>query len=128
MKEKMKNQTFTLDDFIEQINQIRNMGPLEDLISMIPGVNNKMLKNVDIDESGFVRIEAMISSMTKKERQKPEIINKSRKDRISKGSGVDVKELNKLLKQFKELKKMMKQFTNMKKKGRKGRFNMPFFR
>lgn len=128
LEEKMRNQTFTLDDFIDQINQIRNMGPLEDLISMIPGVNNKMLKNVDIDESGFVRIEALISSMTKKERQKPEIINKSRKERISKGSGVDVKELNKLLKQFKELKKMMKQFTNMKKKGRKGRFNMPFFR
>ena len=128
LEEKMRNQTFTLDDFIDQIDQIRNMGPLEDLISMIPGVNNKMLKNVDIDESGFVRIEALISSMTKKERQKPEIINKSRKERISKGSGVDVKELNKLLKQFKELKKMMKQFTNMKKKGRKGRFNMPFFR
>ncbi|MDU2582358.1 MAG: signal recognition particle protein [Anaerococcus hydrogenalis] len=128
LEEKMRNQTYTLDDFIEQINQIRNMGPLEDLLAMIPGVNNKMLKNVNVDEKGFVRIEALISSMTKEEREKPEIIGKSRKERIAKGSGVDMNELNKLLKQFKELKKMMKQFTNMKK-GRKGKrkFNMPFF-
>lgn len=128
LEEKMRNQTYTLDDFIEQINQIRNMGPLEDLLSMIPGVNNKMLKNVNVDEKRFVRIEALISSMTKEEREKPEIIGKSRKERIAKGSGVDMNELNKLLKQFKELKKMMKQFTNMKK-GRKGKrkFNMPFF-
>lgn len=128
LEEKMRNQSYTLDDFVEQINQIRNMGPLEDLLAMIPGVNNKMLKNVNVDEKGFVRIEALISSMTKEERQKPEIIGKSRKERIAKGSGVDMNELNKLLKQFKELKKMMKQFTNMKK-GRKGKrkFNMPFF-
>lgn len=128
LEEKMRNQSYTLDDFVEQINQIRNMGPLEDLLAMIPGVNNKMLKNVNVDEKGFVRIEALISSMTKEEREKPEIIGKSRKERITKGSGVDMNELNKLLKQFKELKKMMKQFTNMKK-GRKGKrkFNMPFF-
>lgn len=128
LEEKMRNQSYTLDDFVEQINQIRNMGPLEDLLAMIPGVNNKMLKNVNVDEKGFVRIEALISSMTKEEREKPEIIGKSRKERIAKGSGVDMNELNKLLKQFKELKKMMKQFTNMKK-GRKGKrkFNMPFF-
>ena len=116
LEEKMRNQSYTLDDFIEQINQIRNMGPLEDLLAMIPGVNNKMLKNVNVDEKGFVRIEALISSMTKEEREKPEIIGKSRKERIAKGSGVDMNELNKLLKQFKELKKMMKQFTNMKKR------------
>lgn len=128
LEEKMRNQSYTLNDFVEQINQIRNMGPLEDLLAMIPGVNNKMLKNVNVDEKGFVRIEALISSMTKEEREKPEIIGKSRKERIAKGSGVDMNELNKLLKQFKELKKMMKQFTNMKK-GRKGKrkFNMPFF-
>lgn len=128
LEEKMRNQSYTLDDFVEQINQIRNIGPLEDLLAMIPGVNNKMLKNVNVDEKGFVRIEALISSMTKEEREKPEIIGKSRKERIAKGSGVDMNELNKLLKQFKELKKMMKQFTNMKK-GRKGKrkFNMPFF-
>ena len=128
LEEKMRNQSYTLDDFVEQINQIRNMGPLEDLLAMIPGVNNKMLKNVNVDEKGFVRIEALISSMTKEEREEPEIIGKSRKERIAKGSGVDMNELNKSLKQFKELKKMMKQFTN-RKKGRKGKrkFNMPFF-
>lgn len=76
LEEKMRNQSYTLDDFVEQINQIRNMGPLEDLLAMIPGVNNKMLKNVNVDEKGFVRIEALISSMTKEEREKPEIIGK----------------------------------------------------
>ena len=127
LEEKLRNQTFTLDDFMDQINQIRNMGPLEDLLAMIPGVNNKMLKQVNVDDTGFVKIEALINSMTKEEREKPEIIGKRRKERISKGSGVDVRELNKLLKQFKELKKMMKQVSNMNPKGKKGRggFRMP---
>ena len=129
LEEKMRNQTFTLDDFMDQINQIRNMGPLEDLLAMIPGVNNKMLKSVNVDDMGFVRIEALINSMTKEEREKPEIINKRRKERIARGSGVDVKELNKLLKQFKELKKMMKQVSGMNKKGKRGMggFKMPKF-
>lgn len=128
LERKMREQTYTLDDFMEQVQQIRNMGPLEDLLAMIPGVNSKMLKGVDIDDRGFVRIEALISSMTKEEREKPEIIGKSRKERIAKGSGVDIKELNKLLKQFKELKKMMKKMTGMKanKRGRKLP-KMPFF-
>lgn len=126
LEEKMRNQTYTLDDFMEQIQQIKNMGPLEDLLAMIPGVNNKMLKQVNVDDLGFQRIEALISSMTTEERTKPEIIGKSRKERIAKGSGVDVKELNKLLKQFKELKKMMKQVSNMNTKGKRGRgFKMP---
>jgi len=127
LEEKLRNQTFTLDDFMDQINQIRNMGPLEDLLAMIPGVNNKMLKQVNVDDTGFVKIEALINSMTKEEREKPEIIGKRRKERISKGSGVDVRELNKLLKQFKELKKMMKQVSNMNPKGKKNRggFRMP---
>lgn len=93
LEEKMRNQSFTLDDFMAQINQIRNMGPLEDLLAMIPGVNNKMLKNINVDDRAFVKIEALINSMTKQEREKPEIIGKSRKERICKGSGVDVKEL-----------------------------------
>lgn len=129
LEEKMRNQTYTLDDFVEQIQQIKNMGPLEDLLAMVPGVNNKMLKNVNVDENGFVKIEALISSMTPEERMKPEIIGKSRKERISQGSGVDIKELNKLLKQFKELKKMMKTVTNMQDKYKRGKrkFKMPFF-
>ena len=128
LERKMREQTYTLDDFMEQIQQIRNMGPLEDLLAMIPGVNSKMLKGVDIDDRGFVRIEALINSMTKEEKEKPEIIGKSRKDRIAKGSGVDVKELNKLLKQFKELKKMMKKMTGMKMNKRGRRLpKLPFF-
>ncbi|WP_099320915.1 signal recognition particle protein [Anaerococcus sp. Marseille-P3625] len=128
LEEKMRNQSFTLDDFMAQINQIRNMGPLEDLLAMIPGVNNKMLKNINVDDRAFVKIEALINSMTKQEREKPEIIGKSRKERITKGSGVDVKELNKLLKQFKELKKMMKQVSNMKGQAKRTRgFRMPKF-
>ena len=128
LEEKMRNQTYTLDDFMEQINQIRNMGPLEDLLAMIPGVNNKILKQINVDDLGFERIEALISSMTPSERAKPEMIGKSRKDRISKGSGVNVRELNKLLKQFKELKKMMKQVSKMQGKGKKGRgMRMPKF-
>ena len=128
LEEKMRNQSFTLDDFMAQINQIRNMGPLEDLLAMIPGVNNKMLKNINVDDRAFVKIEALINSMTKQEREKPEIIGKSRKERITKGSGVDAKELNKLLKQFKELKKMMKQVSNMKGQAKRTRgFRMPKF-
>ena len=128
LERKMKEQSYSLDDFMEQIKQIRSMGPLEDLLSMIPGVNSKMLKGVEVDEKGFVRIEAMISSMTKQEREKPEIIGNSRKERIAKGSGVDVRELNKLLKQFKELKKMMKKMTGMKNNKRGRKFpKMPFF-
>ncbi|WP_311492843.1 signal recognition particle protein [uncultured Anaerococcus sp.] len=129
LEEKMREQTYSLDDFMEQIQQIRNMGPLEDLLSMIPGVNSKMLKGVNVDDAGFDKIEALINSMTKEERDKPEIIGNSRKNRIANGSGVDVRELNKLLKQFKELKKMMKKMSGLQKKGKRGRGfpKMPFF-
>ena len=129
LEAKMREQTYSLDDFMEQIQQIRNMGPLEDLLAMIPGVNSKMLKGVNVDDAGFDKIEALINSMTKEERDKPEIIGNSRKNRISNGSGVDVRELNKLLKQFKELKKMMKKMSGLQKKGKKGRGfpKMPFF-
>ena len=124
----MRNQTYTLDDFVDQIQQIKNMGPMEDLLAMIPGVNSKMLKGINVDDMGFEKIEALISSMTKEEREKPDIIGKSRKERIANGSGVDMKELNKLLKQFRELKKMMKTMTNMQGKKKSGRkFKMPFF-
>lgn len=129
LEAKMREQTYSLDDFMEQIQQIKNMGPLEDLLAMIPGVNSKMLKGVNVDDAGFDKIEALINSMTKEERDKPEIIGKSRKTRIAKGSGVDLRELNKLLKQFKELKKMMKKMNGLQKKGKRGRGfpKMPFF-
>lgn len=127
MKKKIREQTYTLDDFMQQIQQIKRMGPLEDLLSMIPGLNSKMLKGINVDDSGFVKIEALISSMTKDEKNNPEIINKSRKERISKGSGVGLNELNKLLKQFRELKKMMKKMSSLSKKKNK-RMGFPFFK
>ena len=129
LEAKMREATYDLDDFMEQIQQIKNMGPLEDLLAMIPGVNSKMLKGINVDDAGFDKIEALINSMTKEERQKPEIIGRSRKTRIANGSGVDVRELNKLLKQFKELKKMMKKMNGLQKKAKKGRGfpKMPFF-
>lgn len=92
------------------------MGPLEDLMTMIPGMNKmKGLKNVQIDEKQLDQVEAIVYSMTKEERQQPEIMNASRKKRIAKGSGTSVSQVNRLLKQFNEMKKMMKQMTNMQK-------------
>lgn len=127
LEEKMRNMSFTFDDFLEQMGQVRNMGPLDELINMIPGANKmKGLKNAQLDEKQLSHVEAIIQSMTKIERQEPGIINASRKKRIAKGSGTTVSQVNRLLKQFNEMKKMMKQMTNMQK-GKKGKgFNLPF--
>lgn len=127
LEQKIREQTFDFDDFLDQITQVRNMGPLEDLLKMIPGVNNKALKGLNFDEKNIDRIEAIIRSMTKEEKAKPEIINSSRRQRIADGSGTSVVEVNKLLKQFKDTKKLMKQMGNLdKKKMSKGRFKFPF--
>lgn len=127
LEEKMRTMSFTFDDFLEQMGQVKNMGPLDDLLSMMPGAGKmKGLKNVQIDEKQLVHVEAIIQSMTKKERKEPGIMNASRKKRIAKGSGTSVSEVNRLLKQFSEMKKMMKQMTNMKK-GKKGKgMKFPF--
>jgi signal recognition particle subunit SRP54 len=128
---KMKTNSFDLEDFLDQLEQMKKMGSLSDIMAMIPGMNkNKALKDVQIDDKQTVRLEAIIKSMTKKERQKPDIINGSRRKRIAAGSGTSVQEVNKLLKQFEETKKMMKQFGGMggmggKKKGGRG-FKFPF--
>src|SRR5690625_846653 len=125
LEEKMRTMSFTFDDFLEQMGQVKQMGPLEDLLSMIPGANKmKGMKNAQIDEKQLVHIEAMIQSMTKEERENPSIMNASRKRRIAKGSGTNVSQLNRLLKQFNEMKKMMKQMTNVQK-GKRGK-GMPF--
>lgn len=126
LEEKLRNQTFTFEDFLDQMQQMKNMGPLEDIIGMIPGVNNKMLKNINIPDNEFAKVEAIILSMTKKERIKPDIIDASRRKRIAEGSGTTPSEVNKLIKQFKEMRKMMKQFGHMSKKMGKKRFRMPF--
>ncbi|WP_010093469.1 signal recognition particle protein [Ornithinibacillus scapharcae] len=127
LEEKMRNATFTFDDFLEQMSQVKKMGPLDDLLAMIPGANKmKGLKNVQFDEKQLSHVEAIIQSMTKKERQDPTIMNASRKKRIAKGSGTSVSQVNRLLKQFDEMKKMMKQMTNMQK-GKKGKgLKLPF--
>lgn len=126
LEQKMRSASFTFDDFLDQLNQMRNMGPLENILGMIPGMNAKALKGIQIDEKEIGHVEALVLSMTKEERANPEIINASRKNRIAKGAGLDVVQLNKLLKQFKDMKKMMKKFSSMGK-GKKRGMQMPFF-
>jgi signal recognition particle subunit SRP54 len=122
MERKIRKQEFTLEDFMEQMQQMRSMGPLEDLLGMIPGLN-KQMKDIQgqVDEKEIARLEAIIQSMTPAERRDPSIISGSRKKRIARGSGTRVQEVNRLLKQFEESRKMMKQFADMgSKKGRRG--------
>jgi signal recognition particle subunit SRP54 len=128
LEKKIRTSQFTFDDFLDQLEQMKNMGPLDQILGMIPGVNSKALKGLDVSEKDINRIQAIIKSMTKKEKTNPEIIDSSRRKRIANGSGTKVQEVNKLLKQFKETKKMMKQFTNMEKTmKKKGKFGLPFF-
>ncbi len=115
LNKKISRNNFDFDDFLGQLQQIKKMGNIKDLMSMVPGVGNK-LKDIDIDENAFKGIESLIQSMTPSERQNPEILNASRKTRIVKGSGKSVQDLNKLLTQFSEMKKMMKNMNNMKAK------------
>lgn len=127
LQEKMRTMSFTLDDFLDQLAQVKKMGPLEEIIKMLPGANKiKGLQNVQVDEKQLGHVEAIIQSMTKEEKIHPEIINASRRKRIAKGSGTSVQEVNRLLKQFEDMKKMMKQMSGMTKgKGKKG-FKLPF--
>ena len=118
LEKKIRQQKFTLDDFLEQFQQLRNMGGVEQMLGMMPG--GAAMKDVKIDEKAMAHMEAIIRSMTMKERVNPEIINSSRKQRIAKGSGTSVEEVNKLLRQFEQMKKMMKQFSDPKKLKRMG--------
>ncbi|MCG8501749.1 MAG: signal recognition particle protein [Firmicutes bacterium] len=125
MERKLRTQQFTFDDFLDQLEQMKNMGPLSQVLDMMPGVNAKMLKNVDIDDKQLDHVEAIIKSMTKVERVNPSIINSSRKRRIANGSGTRVQDVNNLLKQFEQMKRTMKQFSNPKKM-KKGKMKFPF--
>ena len=116
---KMQSGKFDLEDFLNQMKQIKKLGPLENLIKLIPGASKMGLNNINIDPKQMAHIEAIILSMTPTERRNPDIIKASRKTRIAKGCGLSVQEVNKLLTQFDQMKKMMKQFTN-------GKFKMPF--
>ncbi|SES66878.1 signal recognition particle subunit FFH/SRP54 (srp54) [Natronincola peptidivorans] len=125
---KMKNQQFTFEDFLEQLQQVKNMGPISQLMEMIPGAGGKQLKNLEMDEKELVYIQAIIQSMTREERQNPAIINGSRRKRIAKGSGTTVQQVNRLIKQFDQTRKMMKQFADMEKTMKKGgKPKFPFF-
>ncbi|ARF18429.1 signal recognition particle protein [Sporosarcina ureae] len=127
LEQKLRTQSFTLDDFLDQMQQVKKMGPLDEILKMMPGANKiKGLDNAKVDESQMGRVEAVIYSMTLAERENPEIINASRKKRIATGSGTSTQEVNRLLKQFEEMKKMVKQMTNMQQKGKK-KGKMPGF-
>ncbi len=120
LEKKILEQTFTLEDFREQLKQVRSMGPLEQILEMFPGMNQKALKSLQVDEREFVKMEAIINSMTPKERIQHKLIHSKRKQRIAKGSGTDIRDVNKLLKQFEQAKKMMKKLTGgMGKKQRR---------
>ncbi|MBQ5972344.1 MAG: signal recognition particle protein [Prevotella sp.] len=111
LQKKIQKNKFDFEDFLSQIHQIKKMGNLKDLASMIPGVG-KAIKDIDIDDDAFKSIEAIIQSMTPKERQNPEILNTSRRQRIARGSGTNLQEVNRLIKQFDQMRKMMKMMTN----------------
>jgi signal recognition particle subunit SRP54 len=125
MEKKLRTQAFTLDDYLEQLEQVKGMGSMSDILAMIPGLNAKKLGGIQIDEKQIPRTQAIIQSMTKKERNDPSIINASRRKRIAAGSGTRIQDVNQLLKSYEELKKMMKQMNEMNK-GKKGRFKLPF--
>lgn len=128
LEQKIKSQDFNLEDFLDQLEQMKNMGPLNQILEMMPGVNNKQLKNLNVDEKELVHIEAIIQSMTAEERKNPSIIKGSRRKRIAMGSGTSVQAVNKLLKQFEQTRKMMKQLSGMEKGLKKGgKFKLPFF-
>ena len=123
LERKLRKEAFTLEDFRDQLLQIKKMGPLSQIIGMLPGMNSSMMKNMNMDEKALVRIEAIINSMTPGERANHSLINGSRRKRIAKGSGTSVEEVNRLLKQFVQAQKLIKQVANMDPK--KMRFPFP---
>ncbi len=120
MEKKFRKAEFDLEDFLDQLQQMKKMGSMRDILGMLPGVNNKMLDEVKFDEREFVRMEAIVQSMTLKERRNPDILNASRRKRIAAGSGTQVQDINRLVKQFEQSKKMMKQMSGMGGMGKMG--------
>ncbi|MBM7686519.1 signal recognition particle protein [Defluviitalea raffinosedens] len=125
LEQKFRKMEFDFDDFLEQMQQVKKMGPLNQILGMIPGMNTQKLGDIEVDEKEIAHIEAIIKSMTKEEREDPSILNGSRKRRIAAGSGRDLQEVNRLIKQFEQMRKMMKQLSDMTK-GKKGKFKLPF--
>jgi signal recognition particle subunit SRP54 len=126
LEKKMRDQTFTLDDYLEQFEQIKNMGSIEQLMGMMPGMKPGAMKDAQVDEKALAHMEAIIKSMTPYERAKPEVLGASRKKRIAAGSGTSVEDVNRLLKQFDQIKKLMKQLSNPQKRSKFGKMKMPF--
>ncbi len=126
LERKIRENTFTLTDYLEQFRQIKKMGNIESLIGMIPGMKPGAMKNAQVDEKALARTEAISLSMTVREREKPDVINGSRKKRIAAGSGTSVEEVNKLLRQFEQMSKMMKQFSGAKGMKKLKRMKLPF--
>ena len=130
MEQKLKKASFGFDDYLESMNQMKNMGGISSVLSMMPGIGGSKMKDIEgmIDESALARTEAIILSMTPKERSNPDILNPSRKKRIAAGAGVDISEVNRLVKQFEQSRKMMKQLPGMMggKMGKRGKFKLPF--
>ena len=128
MEKKLRKDEFTLEQFLDQMQQVKKLGSLETILGLIPGMCgiSQKLKEANVDEKEFDRIEAIIRSMTPKERRNPDIINGSRRKRIALGCGMRVQDVNKLLKNFEESKKMMKRMQGMAKFASKGGFRMPF--
>lgn len=126
LEKKMKRNEFDLEDFLTQLQQMKKLGSIQDILGMIPGVNKKMLKDVQVDDKEFIKLEAIIQSMTVKERRDPNILNANRRRRIAAGSGTQVSDVNKLIKQFDQMKQMMKQFNGMDKKMKRGGMKFPF--
>ena len=130
MEKKFKKAEFGFDDYLESMNQMKNMGGISSILNMLPGIGGNKLKDIEgmIDEKDLARKEAMILSMTPQERANPAILNVSRKQRIARGSGVDISEVNRLVKQFEQMKKMMKQMPGMMggRGGKRGGFRLPF--
>ncbi len=115
LEKKMRDNSFDLEDYLEQIDMLKNMGGAQSLVAMLPGMGKMKIKEEDIDENAIYRTKAIIQSMTKKERKDPSILNYSRKNRIAKGSGTSLQEINRLLKQFDQTKQLMKQMKNGRK-------------
>ncbi|KKL97696.1 hypothetical protein LCGC14_1831920, partial [marine sediment metagenome] len=126
LEEKLRKNKFDFQDFLDQLQQIKKMGSLKDILAMIPGMSSQ-LKNIDIDDKKFKKIEAMIQSMTPDERENPEIIVGRRRIRIAKGSGSTQGDVNALIKQFHDMQKMMKNMGKMGKKGKMGGMMDQFF-
>ena len=126
LEKKIRESTFSLDDFLQQMRQLKKMGNLDQILGMLPGMKTGALKDAKIDENQMKRTEAIILSMTQKERLQPEVINGSRRKRIANGSGTTVEDVNKLLRQFDQMKKMMKQFSGMGKRRGFGGMKLPF--